>query len=51
VVDTIAREADAEVATLDPIEGLSEKRLAAGEDYASVMRDNLAALRKALGCR
>ena len=51
VVDTIARETDAEVATLDPIEGLSEKRLAAGEDYLSVMRDNLAALRKALGCR
>jgi zinc transport system substrate-binding protein len=51
VVDTIAREADARVATLDPIEGLSEERLASGEDYVSVMRDNLAALRKALGCR
>ena len=51
VVDTIAREADAKVATLDPIEGLSEARLGAGEDYLSVMRDNLAALRKALGCR
>lgn len=51
VVDTIAREGDAKVATLDPIEGLSEERLAAGEDYVSVMRENLAALRKALGCR
>ncbi len=51
VVDTIAREADATVATLDPIEGLSEERLAAGEDYLSVMRDNLVALRRALGCR
>lgn len=48
---TVAREADVEVATLDPIEGLSEERLAAGEDYLSVMRSNLVALRQALGCR
>ncbi len=39
------------VATLDPVEGLSEERLDAGEDYLSVMRSNLAALREALGCR
>ncbi len=39
------------MAILDPIEGLSQERLAAGEDYLSVMRANLAALRKALGCR
>ena len=48
---TVAREAEVEVAVLDPIEGLSEERLAAGEDYVSVMRDNLATLREALGCR
>lgn len=48
---TIAREAGAEVAVLDPVEGLSQERLDAGEDYLSVMRSNLAALRKALGCR
>ena len=47
----VAREADVEVATLDPIEGLSEDRLAAGEDYVTVMRANLDALREALGCR
>ena len=31
--------------------GLSKERLAAGEDYLSVMRANLATLREALGCR
>jgi zinc transport system substrate-binding protein len=51
VAETVAREVGAEVATLDPIEGLSEERLAAGEDYLSVMRSNLDALREALGCR
>ena len=51
VAETVAREAGVMVATLDPIEGLSEERLEAGEDYVSVMRSNLAALRKALGCR
>jgi zinc transport system substrate-binding protein len=48
---TIAREAGVEVATHDPLEGLSEERLEAGADYLTVMRDNLAALRTALGCR
>jgi zinc transport system substrate-binding protein len=50
VADTVAREAGVDVAELDPIEGLSESRLSAGEDYLSVMRDNLTTLRKALGC-
>ena len=51
LAETIAREAGVEVATLDPIEGLSEERVEAGEDYLTVMRENLHALRKALGCR
>ena len=51
LAQTVAREADIGVATLDPIEGLSEDRLAAGEDYLTVMRQNLDALREALGCR
>ena len=51
VVDTIAREANVEVAMLDPIEGLSQERLADGENYVTVMRANLATLHKALGCR
>jgi zinc transport system substrate-binding protein len=36
---------------LDPIEGLTDQEINAGEDYFSVQRKNLAALRKALGCR
>lgn len=51
LVATVAREAGVDVAVLDPIEGLSEERLAAGEDYFSVMRSNLEVLRQALGCR
>ena len=51
LAQTVAREADVEVETLDPIEGLSEERLAEGEDYVSVMRSNLTALRQALSCR
>jgi zinc transport system substrate-binding protein len=51
VARTVAREVGADVATLDPIEGLSSDRVDAGDDYLSVMRANLAALRKALGCR
>jgi zinc transport system substrate-binding protein len=50
LAETVAREVGAEVAVLDPLEGLSEERLEAGEDYLSVMRENLAALREALGC-
>jgi zinc transport system substrate-binding protein len=51
LAETVAREAGATVATLDPLEGLSDERLAAGDDYLSVMRDNLDVLREALGCR
>jgi zinc transport system substrate-binding protein len=51
IARTVAREAGAEVQTLDPIEGLAADRVEAGADYPSVMRSNLAALREALGCR
>lgn len=51
LAETVAREAGIEVAVLDPIEGLSQERLNAGEDYLTVMRTNLAALRRALACR
>ncbi len=51
LAQTVAREAGVAVAILDPVEGLSDERLATGEDYLSVMRSNLAALRRALGCR
>jgi hypothetical protein len=36
---------------LDPLEGLTKQRVAAGDDYVSVMGDNLAKLRTALGCQ
>jgi zinc transport system substrate-binding protein len=51
LAETVAREAGAKTAVLNPLEGLSEEELEAGEDYFSVMRENLATLRKALGCR
>jgi zinc transport system substrate-binding protein len=50
LADTIAREAGASTSVLDPIEGLTKDEVAAGEDYVSRMRSDLAALRKALGC-
>jgi zinc transport system substrate-binding protein len=48
---TVARETDARTAELNPIEGLSEDELSDGENYFSVMRSNLEALRRALDCR
>jgi zinc transport system substrate-binding protein len=50
LAQTVAREVGAQTAVLDPIEGLTEREANAGEDYFSVMRENLAALRKALVC-
>ena len=48
VVDTISGETGAVVEILDPIEGLSEARMEAGEDYFSIMEKNLSVLEKAL---
>lgn len=50
VAETLAREAGVGTAVLDPIEGLSGDDADAGADYAAVMRRNLEALRRALGC-
>jgi zinc transport system substrate-binding protein len=49
--ETVARETGARTAALDPLEGLSQEDLDAGEDYLSVMSANLSVLREALGCR
>jgi zinc transport system substrate-binding protein len=46
VAEALAREAGVATAVLDPIEGVAD-----GEDYVSVMRENLEVLREALGCR
>jgi zinc transport system substrate-binding protein len=51
LAETVAREADAETAVLNPLEGLTEEEIEDGANYFTVMRENLAVLRKALGCR
>jgi zinc transport system substrate-binding protein len=51
VARTVSRETDARVAVLDPLEGLTPRALSRGADYFTVMRANLAALRRGLGCR
>jgi zinc transport system substrate-binding protein len=50
IAETVARETGAQTATLDPIEGLTDEEIARGDDYFSLMRANLAALQKGLGC-
>jgi zinc transport system substrate-binding protein len=50
LAETVAREAGVSTAVLDPLEGLTSEQRERGEDYFSVMRENLAALRAALGC-
>jgi zinc transport system substrate-binding protein len=50
VAETLAREAGVETARLSPIEGLTEDQVDEGDDYLSVMRQNLTALQDALGC-
>jgi zinc transport system substrate-binding protein len=51
LADTVAREAGARTAVLDPIEGLTASEQAHGDTYFTLMRRNLAALRRALACR
>jgi zinc transport system substrate-binding protein len=48
---TVAREVGADTDVLNPLEGLTEDESERGENYFSVMRSNLATLRKALDCR
>jgi zinc transport system substrate-binding protein len=51
LADTVAREVGARTAVLDPIEGLTPSEQQHGDTYLTLMRENLAALRKALACR
>lgn len=51
LADTVAREVGAKTAVLDPIEGLTPDEQKQGATYLTLMRRNLAALRKALACR
>jgi zinc transport system substrate-binding protein len=50
VAEALAREIDAQVLDLNPIEGLTPAEAAQGKDYLSLMRENLASLRKGLRC-
>lgn len=48
IAQTVAHESGATMATLDPIEGLTDK--SEGKDYFEVMRSNLKALQAGQGC-
>ncbi|MEJ8306005.1 metal ABC transporter substrate-binding protein [Saccharibacillus sacchari] len=48
VAEAIASEIGAKTAVLNPLEGLTDEEIAAGEDYLSIMRANLKALQAAL---
>lgn len=50
LAETIATEIGATTLVLNPLEGLSESEIAAGENYLSVMEDNLIHLETALQC-
>lgn len=51
LAETVARAAGARTAVLDPIEGLTKAEQSKGDDYLTIMRANLASLRRGLGCR
>ncbi|MEE3409832.1 MAG: hypothetical protein VZQ95_10590 [Erysipelotrichaceae bacterium] len=42
-----AEQAFSKTETLNPLEGLEQEDLDAGEDYLSIMRDNLAKIKEA----
>jgi len=50
VAETLASEAGVRTAVLSTIEGLTDREVQAGEDYVSLMEENLDALRSALDC-
>jgi zinc transport system substrate-binding protein len=51
VARTIARIVGVRTAVLNPVEGLTAQERKAGADYFSIMRSNLRALTRGLGCR
>jgi zinc transport system substrate-binding protein len=50
VAQTLAEEAGVQTAVLSTIEGLTPEQEAAGDDYVSLMLENLSTLEDALGC-
>lgn len=51
VAEVVAKEIGAQTLVLNPLEGLTKEEVAQGKTYISVMRDNLAQLKKALDCQ
>lgn len=51
LAETVAKEAGVETRVLNPIEGLTEDDLRAGENYNSLMRKNANVLENTMGCR
>jgi len=50
VAETIAHETGTTIAVLSPLESLTPDELASGDNYDSIMRQNLTELERALGC-
>jgi zinc transport system substrate-binding protein len=50
VAEALADETGIDTAVLNPLEGLTDAELAAGDDYVSVMERNLEVLRRGLNC-
>jgi zinc transport system substrate-binding protein len=50
IARTLAREAGVRTATLNPLEGLTDRELRHDDDYVTVMDANLAKLQRALAC-
>ncbi|EOT39093.1 metal ABC transporter substrate-binding protein [Enterococcus columbae] len=48
VAQTLAKETGVKLAVLNPLEGLTKKQMQAGEDYLSVMTENLQALKESI---
>lgn len=48
VAETLSKETGVKLEVLNPLESLTEKQIKAGEDYLSVMRDNLTALKESI---
>lgn len=51
LAETVAQEVGAQTLVFNPIEGLTEQQIQAGENYISAMEENLTNLRTALECQ
>lgn len=50
IADTLAASSGAKTLLLNPLEGLTNEEISAGENYISIMKDNLSNLQTALEC-